>query len=220
MIIFKISGTKYPIPTRWEDVTYRQYVLLIRSISLAEHISIFTGIPRETIEGAELRNLEKISVALSFLLDPPYFERTGMVGPYAMPTDITIKSTGQFEDLRGLLMRLPKVFFDREKKLTHEETETISDLYLEACAIYCQKIKDGKYDYTKVAAVKEELQNYSCAEVIGTGSFFLFRPLNLSPSLMTPFRRLSRLLRRWIQALPSYRRTSALLQHYFGLAVK
>lgn len=206
MIIFKISATRYNIPTVWDDVTYTQYVALLRtSNSLTAYISVFTGIPLETLRTAELKNLEKISLALSFLTMTPKFDRTAMVGPYVLPLDVTLQSLGQFEDLRGLLSKMPKKeegeFYDLD------DNELIADLYLHACAIYIQKIKDGSYDYTKVDAVKEELKGYSCAEVIGTGAFFLFRPLNTSQPTTSRYRNLIQRLKKWSQDLPGYRKT-------------
>jgi hypothetical protein len=190
MITFKINGKPYQIPTQWDDVTYQQYFDLIRSKTLTDHISIFTGIPRETLESAELKNLEKISLALSFLSFTPKMDRTKMVGPYVMPEDVTIQSLGQFEDLRGLMAKTPKDLS------TLEASEELSELYLHACAVYVQKIKDGKYDWNKTYTVRDELRNYSAMEVIGTGAFFLFRPLNTSPTTMNPFQRFLRLLRK------------------------
>jgi len=214
MITFKINSTPYSIPTSWTDVTYHQYIQLISALTITDHISIFTGIPVETLEDAELKNLESIGLALSFMTTTPSFERTEVVGPYIMPMDITIQSTGQFEALRGLINKIPA------RVITPEDHELVADLYLEACAIYIQKIKDGKYDYTKVKDVKEELKNYSCAEVIGTGAFFLFKPHNLSKTTTNRFLNIFRLLKRWILALPSYQKTLVSLQRYFGQPVK
>ena len=134
----------------------------------------------------------------------PKLERTEMVGRYVLPKDITLQSLGQFEDLRGLLKKLPT---KKMEDFDYEDHEKVSDLYLTACAIYVQKVKDGKYDYTKVAAVKEELKNYPCTEVIGTGAFFLYRPLNISLSLTSRFLILASRLKKLIQGLPGYQRT-------------
>ena len=57
MITYKINGKKYSFPTCWEDVTYSQYVALIRTHSLTDHIAVFSGIPRETLENAEMVKL-------------------------------------------------------------------------------------------------------------------------------------------------------------------
>lgn len=215
MIPFKINGTKYNFPTTWEDVTYQQYIDLLHTVTLTDHIHVFTGIPRETLEQAEIRNLEKISLALSFLSFAPTFQRTKLVGPYFVPDDVTIQSLGQFEDLRALLMKMPKDLKDPNN------VELLSDLYLGACAIYCQKVRDkGNYDPYKVPEVKEELKKYSCAEVIGTGAFFLFRPLNTLPPTTTLYQRVTHRMKNWMQALPGYRKTLDLLASYTARAGK
>lgn len=206
MITYKINGVKYQFPTCWSDVTYSQYIALLRTSSITDHISIFTGIPRETLENAELRNLEHISLTLSFLSFSPKFEKTKMVGHYFVPEDVTIQSTGQFEALRRLIIQMPKGLD------TIEDSEKLGDLYLTACAIYCQKLKHGKFDYDKVPEVKEELKGFSCSEVCGTGAFFLFKPHNSSGLTMTRFQRFILRLKKWRQDLPGYQKTLDLLQ--------
>jgi hypothetical protein len=217
MITFKINGTKHPIPTSWYDVTFAQYIA-IQSCdnTISAYISLFTGIPVETLEKAELHNLEKISIALSFLTLVPQYEAgpTKMVGPYVLPQDVSIQSLGQFEDLRGLLGKLPKDLSSLENRLL------ISDLYLEACAIYVQKIKDGSYDYLKVPQVKEELKQYSSTEIIQTGSFFLFKPLNLSRNTTIHSPSIRQRLKKLIQGFPGYQKTLDSLQRSLGSPVK
>lgn len=212
MITLKISGTKYKIPTEWDDVTYSQYVALIdTNNSLPEYISLFTGIPLETLLKAELKNLETISIALSFLTVPPKMESepTGMVGPYALPKDITVSSLGQFEDLRNLLKKLPKSLE------TKEEQKQVAELYLEACAIYAQKIIHGEYDPERVPKVKEELKSYSCIEVLQTGGFFLSKPLNISQNTKTRSLSIRQRLKKLIQDFPGYQKTLDQLQRSF-----
>ena len=209
MITFKITGTRYKFPTDWLDVTYAQYVALLEiGNSLIDYISFFTGIDKDTLYKAELKNVEAISLALSFLTIPPKLSDAPSmkVGPYILPVDITIKSVGQFEDLRGLLVKLPKSLH------TPAEQKEVADLYLEACAIYCQKIAHGKYDYTKVPEVKEELKRYSCIEVLQTGGFFLSRPLHLSTNTRTRYLNIIPRLKKWIQGFPGYQKTLDFLQ--------
>lgn len=210
MITFKTLGKSWKCPTSWPDVTYTQYLFHIYPRTLAEMISCFSGIPRETLEAAELKGLEKINIALIFMSMAPDFKRTDVVGSYVLPSDVTLESLGQFEDLRSLLNKLPKKQF---KEYEYQDWELYADLCLEACAVYVQKVKHGKYDYTKVAAVKEELKNVSCMEVIGTGAFFLFRPLNISPPITNPFLTLIHRTKRLIQGLPGYRKTLDFLLH-------
>lgn len=212
MITFKVNGAKHQIPTAWADVTYSQYIAILSTTTLLEHINLFTGIGMDILSKAELRNLEKISLALSFMSFAPKFESgpTKMVGPYFLPKDITISSVGQFEDLKSLLTKVPSVLVTKEDHLL------ISDLYLTACAIYTQKVRDGSYDYNKVAEVKEELKKYSCVEILQTGAFFLFRPLNISQPTTTRYRNILPRLRKLIQDLPGFQKTSDFLHRSLG----
>jgi hypothetical protein len=210
MITFKIQGAKYKLPTAWEDVTFNQYVsLLTLPDSILHQINLFTKIGLDILFTAELRNLEKIAMALSFINISPKFEAspTRMVGKYTMPKDCTIESLPQFEDLRALCNKRPK---DLE---TVDNQILLAELYLEACAIYVQKIKDGKYDSLKVPEVKDVLRNEPCIEIIQTGSFFLFKPLNTSMNTRLRFQRAMQRLKRLLLDLPGYQKSLDFLQH-------
>lgn len=215
MIVFKINGVKYNLASCWDEVTYYQYIRLLSAPnSLPHYIHIFTGISLETLEKAELKNLERISIALSFLTISPKFDTDAkpskMVGPYVLPKDVTLSSLGQFEDLKALLNRMPKDLTTTENQLL------ISDLYLEACAIYTQKVKDGAYDNLKVPEVKELLKNYSWMEVTQTGSFFLFRPLHILTNTQNRYQSIKARLKKSIQDLPGYKESLDLLQRSLG----
>lgn len=216
MIVFKLSGSKFSCPTRWEDVSFIQYVALLRlPNSLVHYIALFSGMDVAVLQNATIINLESLSIALSFLTITPHFDRTKMVGNVILPQDVTLQSVGQFEDLRALLQKYPH---NKDgEALTIEQNELFCDLCLTACSIYVQKVKDGKYDYTKVEAVKEELKSASCAEVIGTGAFFLFRPMNISPPSMSRYQKSVTALKKWSQDLPGYQRTLAFFQRLFKL---
>lgn len=209
MLTFKISGNKYRIPTCWDDVTFDQHIELMSTENkITEYIHVFTRISRDIIYKAELRNLENISLALSFLTIPPKFEAkpTRTLGPYVLPEDITLQSTGQFEDLRGLMMKAPKEFN------TMEDNILISELYCEACAIYAVKVKYGHYDYSKVAELKEELRRYSCIQVVQTGAFFFAKPWTSSNNITTRSQNILQRLKKSIQGLPGYQKTLDSLQ--------
>ena len=210
MIIFKINGKKHNIPTSYDDVTYAQYVTLITlPNTLIHQIHLFTGIPLETLQAAELKNLERIAIALSFInLSPKAEEGPKDIGKYFVPKDVTIESLGQFEDLRGLIQRRPADLASIENNLLW------CDLCLEASSIYVQKLKDGKYDSTKVSGVKEELKEYPAMAIIQTGSFFFGKLLNTLTPTMTRYQRVSQLLKKLLRDFPGYRKSLDLLSRY------
>ena len=210
MITFKIQGAKYKLPTAWADVTYQQYVALLSlPDSLLHQINLFTKIGLDILFTAELRNLEQISMALAFINLMPKFEEgpTKMVGKYTMPKDCTLESLAQFEDLRGLLKQRP------ENMDTVQNRVLLCELYLEACAVYVQKIKDGKYDALKVPQVKDELRNESCIEVIQSGTFFLYKPLRTSMNMRLRYQKVMQRLRKLLLDLPGYQKSLDFLLH-------
>jgi hypothetical protein len=220
MITFKISGAKYLIPTAWGDVTFLQQSELLKSDNtLLAYISIFTKIPRETLAKAELKNLEKIALALSFLTVPPKFEYdkpTEMVGPWVLPKDVTVQSVAQFEDLRGLMNNIPPEIIQKiidKVPITTADGLILNDFYLEACAIYVQKLADRSYDHTQVEKYKQQLKNYSASEIIQTGAFFLFRPLSILKTTRSRYQNILPRLKRLLQDLPGYQKSLDFLLH-------
>ena len=212
MIKIKVNGSKpYEIPTDWSDITYSQYITLLQVPSTLIHqIHLFTGIPLETLKDAEYKNLEKIAIALSFInLLPKAEEGPKDIGKYFVPKDVTIESLGQFEDLRGVMNRKPE-------KLDVEGSLQWADMCLEACSIYVQKLKDGKYDSSKVSGVKEELKSYPAMAIIQTGSFFFGKLLLTLQPTTSPYQNLSQRLKKLLQDFPGYQKSLDLLQRYTG----
>lgn len=207
MITFKISGAKHQIPTAWGDVTFDQCVKLLKTPNnRIDQIALFTQIPRDTLATAELKGVEKIAIALSFLDTNMKFEPgpTRMVGPYVLPRDVTLESLGQFEDLRELMRKLPQKNPDDYTADDHAE---VYELYLSACAIYLQKILNGEYDPQQVENVKIRLRIFSCIEVIQTGAFFFYKPLNISQGTTSRSQRIIQRLKRLLQDFPGYRKS-------------
>lgn len=204
MIPFKINGKRYQIPTTWSDVTFAQYLaLLFVPESLRHQINLFTNIPIETLLKAEIKNLEKIAIALSFINISPKLESgpSTMLGPYYIPKDITLESLGQFEALKELIQRGPKSLE------TKEEQKQLGLLYAEACAIYLVKSKYKEFNSDKVPELLEEVMTFPCTEVLRTGAFFLFKPLNLATTTETRSQNILLRLKKLIQGLPGYQKT-------------
>jgi hypothetical protein len=198
MIPFRINKEKFNIPTCWDDVSFSHYMtLLTLPNSFVHYVSLFTGIPVETLANADIKGIEKLGIALSFLNVATKFDSkpTAMVGKYHVPKDITVESLGQFEALRDLL------------KQSENDIIKINELYLKAVAIYCQKLRDGKFDITKVIEVEAELRNHSCVEVIQTGAFFLFKQQNILMGIRPRSRNILQRLKKLIVELPGYQKT-------------
>lgn len=184
MVTFKLNGKKYDFPTRWEDVTYNLYLGLLATKDLADVLSILTGIEPTVIRSAEIKNLAAINTALAFMNTAPNFRPTPMLNDLKMPKLITSESLAQFEDVKATQARIPAKSTD---EYTIDDHRLMASLYLRASSIYYCKAKFGKYDIELLDGIEEELQKASCMEVVGVGSFFLFRPINLQKSILQTF---------------------------------
>jgi hypothetical protein len=209
MITFKILNKKCNIPTTWADVTYSQYVYMLIPRTFVEYIHLFSGIPLETLNGAQIKNVDKLSLALAFLSLPPDMTRTETVGAFVLPGMPQFESLGQFEDLRNLVKKYPR---KERAEFDYTDLETECELYLTACAIYFQKVQDGAYNPAKVEKVKDDLRNASAVEVLSNGAFFFAKGLNLSLPQMTLYQKATRAMKRFLQAFPGYQRTLDFLQ--------
>lgn len=214
MITFKIAGKTTLIPTTWADVTYSQYVYMIIPRTFTEYIHLFSGVPLETLNKAQVKNVDKLGLALSFLSWPPNLsERTAMVGPFALPGKPQFESLGQFEDLRNLIKEYPH---KERKDFDYADFEKECEVYLQSCAIYFQKARDGEYNAAKVKEVADQLRGASAVEVLSNGSFFFAKALNLSTPSTMLYQRVTRAMKKYLQAFPGYQKTLAFLQRYIG----
>jgi hypothetical protein len=213
MITFKILDKKANIPTQWSDVTYSQYVYMLIPRTFVEYIHLFSGIPIETLTSATIKNLDRLSLALAFMSLRPDMTRTDVVGNYILPGQPQFESLQQFEDLRELVKKYPQ---KERKDFDYTDFETECELYLSACAIYFQKVRDGFYIPSKVESVKDELRTASVVEVLSNGAFFFAKGLNLSLPSMTLYQKVIRAMKRFLRGFPGYQRTLDFLLPYTG----
>lgn len=213
MITFKIDGKKCPIPTRWEDVTYSQYLYHVYPRTFPETLSCFAALPLERLQAATFTNLDKISLALAFMTISPKFDRTEVVGGYPVPGNPYVELLAQFEELRALIKRYPK---KPREEFEYSDYETESEVYLHACAIYMQKVIDGKYNSKRIEKTKKHLKTLSCVEVIGNGAFFFAKALNLLPPSTSRFQRAIQAMKKLLPEFPGYQKTLDSLQRFTG----
>lgn len=181
MIQFKINGKKVPMPSKWEELTFNQYLQILNiPDDLLKLVSILSGLNYENIKESTVLGLESVIQAISFLNTPPQIEGyTPRVGPYSLPAtkdgkfDIQFESLAQFEDMRGIMKVLP--FKDNKYDIT-----ALTKAYARFVAIYLQKIRDSKYDPEKAKAMVSEVEEMPALEVICAGSFFFLKLMSLS----------------------------------------
>lgn len=176
MIHFTLNGQDLQIPSSWYDLTMRQFNAVSKpDIQISDVVSIFTGIPVETVRNSVLVGMDQLVISLEFLNKP--MDTTGFaptkLGNYTLPVnkdgkfDIQVESLGQFEDMRN--------------DMKHAKTLLeLSGCYHKFCARYLQKIRDGVYNPQKAVEMFEEILDMPAVEVMAVGGFFYLSIMSLS----------------------------------------
>lgn len=160
------------MPTCWDDLTFRQYKTLLDSdpkTEWTELIAKWLQIDYAIFQDATLLGFEPVLAAMSFVKEPPVWgtDDPKKVREFILPANITLETVIQYEHMKKLLLT------DKEFK------DKIAD-YPMAVAIYCQRARDGAYNYDKAVALAEELQEANAREIIEAGNFFLVKLVSLS----------------------------------------
>lgn len=182
MITFKLKDQSINFPTSWFDVTFTQYLGLLKpDRTFSETLSILTGVeisPNDTILG-----IEALIQAMSFLSTAPKFPASvNMVGEYHLPTnnkgafDIQLESLGQFEDMRNIMIKVPE-----------KDVQAHTKAYASYVAIYLQKIRDKEYDSMKAKEMVDDVMKMPAYQVLTVGGFFFLKVWSLSTGTAKTF---------------------------------
>ena len=172
MITLKINGEPRQMPTCWEDLTFKQYNILLQSkleTEWTELIAAWLEIDYDTFQNATLIGFEPVMASMHFITVPPTWgaENPKRVREFILPENITLETVIQYEHMKKLAL-VNKEFKDK-----------VAD-YPMIVAIYCQKAMDGAYNYDKARDLAAEFQNANAREIIEAGNFFLVKLLSLN----------------------------------------
>jgi hypothetical protein len=176
VIIIKINNETLHFPTKWEEVTYGQYIRIMSATTKAELICILLNQEYESLKNKTVVGLEDLFTAARFTDQKPTFsDYYPQVGHYKIPTnskgkfDIRFESLGQFEDMRSVMV-----------KIKPDEVTSLILAYGKSVSIYLQKIRDKEYDSNKVHELEAEIKSFPACEIIGLGQFFFLKLMILS----------------------------------------
>ena len=174
MIKVKINGVEHAFPTRWEDLTFKQFIdIWTEREGTNDHTKLLSILAGVDLSRADIIvGLTDMVVMAGFLNTPSRFEESyPNVGPYKIKPnkpdgwDIRFESLGQFEDMRALFGDKTETMLQHTKK------------YARYVAIYLQKIRDGEYDPLKTDEMEHEVMKYPAGEVVWLGGFFFAKLL-------------------------------------------
>lgn len=187
------------IPTRWEEVTFRQLMAINEANDdWLKIFGVFLDEPAELIGNARVDNggLDELLICLSFLTSTeiPKVLPTSIMG-YDLPKDLGFETIGQYQYIREDVAA--------SASMTPIEQMRRYALY---CAVYAQPQDNlGEFDFEKAEALAEKFMNAPAMEVLAVGSFTvvkligLSRPINdVSRRPITRMKRLRLAIQSWL----------------------
>lgn len=186
------------IPTRWEEVTFRQLLAINEANDdWLKIFGLFLDEPAEAIGNARVENgaLDELLVCLSFLTSTeiPKAMPTKILG-YDLPKDLGFETIGQYQYIREDVAD--------SANMTPIEQMRRYALY---CAVYAQpQTNDGQFDFEKAEAMAEKFMDAPAMEVLAVGSFTVVKLIGLSKPISDVSRRPLTLMRRLRLAFQSW----------------
>lgn len=176
------------IPTRWAEVTFSKFLQLSKQgDDYLKVISLFTGVPEDTLIKAKISNLDDVLVHLTFLKSDPVTEilspPTKVLG-YDIPKDLGFKTIGQLKDIQRIWEQ------GIEDKITPLEQLERFPLYLATYAL-------TEYDYRDAEALAPVFLEAPCPEVLYVGNFTLTKLVVLKTSTKSDSPRRKARLKKW-----------------------
>jgi len=170
MIPIKINGKKLHIPTRWEDITFKQYIEYqsMEKNDIYGLLEAFTGIGRDSWEKSkEVEGFYVIMNALAFVAKKPnmkydcplYVKIDGK--DVRVPKELDRCTVKQYEDMRALIQ-------------SHMKDKAVSDdVFPKIVAVYLCEEVTGRYGTREWEDTVPKVEELPFHEVVGIGNFFL-----------------------------------------------
>lgn len=186
------------IPTRWEEVTFRQLLAINEANDdWLKIFGLFLDEPAEDIGNARVENgaLDELLVCLSFLTSTeiPKVMPIKILG-YDLPKDLGFETIGQYQ-------------YIREDVADSANMSPIEQMrrYALYCAVYAQpQTNNGEFDYEKAEELAYKFLDAPAMEVLAVGSFTVVKLIGLSKPISDVSRRQLTLTRRLRLAFQSW----------------
>ncbi len=162
--IITLNGVKVTknIPTSWREVTFRQYIELLKADSkFPTLLSVFTGIDKETIERASIKNRDQLLSMLSFRTkEIPQELPTTCLG-YPIVKNLESESIAQAADVEDIYTK-----FDKDNQISNlEKYPLIVSTYISP-----EWFGEG-YNFQQAEQISNQFFDAPCTEVLAIGNF-------------------------------------------------
>lgn len=199
---FKGETRTVDIPTRWEEVSFRYFVLLHKAGVFKENakidwlkvFSIFTELTEEELVSATWVELDNLLVALTFLYSEMPNTLPQTILGYKIPEDIGFETVGQYKYIKD----------DVEATATLDPVQQLERYTVYVAAYACAQ-KHGEFSWAKCEEMADEFLEAPAVEVLATANFILLKLIGLSQPIGNGFRKRNTLRRRLKQVTRAWR---------------
>lgn len=165
MITIKVDIVRREIPTRWEDVTFAQYVeLACYPKDWVSSVGLFLEMTPEDIRSSQFsEGMDIIVQALSFMTTHPQLDKfPTKLGKFKLKPEITT-----FPQLNAIMREQVIQLEGLKENNPRKITEPLARI----AAIYCQGISEP-FDEEKAEYLSKQFMDYPCTEILSVGEFY------------------------------------------------
>ncbi len=198
-----VNDSSFNCPGSWAEVTFKQFLELAEAgENTARILSIFSGVPEETIRKAKLKNSDIVLDQIKFIQNTKMsLELPSKILGFKVPHNLELETIGQYEDAKLIFKECP----DGEELKRYPELigTFVNPAYLESNDE--DKDKFGK-----------QFWQAPCEEVMAIGNFFLAKRIASKLNLKVNYHHRNTPLKKFKLALTNFRARMAFMVRFYS----
>lgn len=173
-ITIKVDDLKFEreIPTRWEEVTWEQFLKMSDCTTETETFAAILGLDPEMMGRAKIKNAGQVLAILAFLKNskPELTHVPTKILGYTIPADMETQTIQIYEHIKAEMREV------EEKK---DPKGAIRKYPLYIAMFVCEQVY-GHYSYDKSVKLSEVFMKAPALEVLATGNFTILKLIGLN----------------------------------------
>jgi hypothetical protein len=168
-ITIKVDELRYDreIPTRWEEVTWEQFLKMSDCTTETETFAAILGLDMDTMNRAKIKNAGQVLSILAFLKNtkPELTHVPAKILGYTIPKDLETESIELYENIKSEMR-------DAEDKKDGKAAIRKYPLYV--AMLTCEQVY-GEYSHSKAVQFSEVFMKAPALEVLAVGNFTILK---------------------------------------------
>ncbi len=191
------------IPTGWSQVTFKQYLAIIKvGNDTIKSLAVFTGLDESILRKAQIKNLGAVTACLHFLNKPPVYSAPKSILGHRVVDNLDMESIAQYSDLQAICAKFKPV-----EDITKDIDNIIFNYNQFPLIVATYALET--YDFKQAEYLAPKFFNAPCTEVLAIGNFTWARLAALKSGINPRSLRGDILPNRWKLALINWLQTLA-----------